>query len=506
MQATEYQLPKCLRWELPKGSTLQDVLRDYIVLDLETTGNTRLSRITEIAAIRYANGKELSRFHSMVNPGQEIPPQVVKLTGITQADVENAPYIQDIADDIIRFLGDLPIVGHNALDFDKPVLERRTERFIVNPIIDTLELAREIFPGLDQYKLESLKKVLGLNDAPSHRAMNDVIITNDLFLALINPEQYKDRVAYAIDHPEEFSVRKPRPRPYRSSEDNVSIKDIQPTVCVDSASFLYGKTVVFTGLLSISRKDSMQIAVNAGAVLKNHICKKTNYLVVGTQDTSVVGESGTSRKQRDAQALNESGAAHIEIITEEEFLRLAQEKKEDPMLDQLTMDLDTPDTSEERQIFELIYPAVQDVVMNLPIDGGLLNFKELQNCSSVYLLDQGEVFFRIRMRRKLRHILVAEKWEYLLPKDTPVERSKSDSGMIRIPIAACSDVLAYAEALRSILILMCKEHADFGCCGRYMACSDAKTCIHPDPQFALQCIYRYNMLDGKIFYGENKNI
>lgn len=162
--------------------------------------------------------------------------------------------------------------------------------------------------------------------------------------------------------------------------------------------------------------------------------------------------------------------------------------------------------SEERRAFEMLYPQIQDIILNAAEDSGILIFRELGNCSSVYFLDTNEIFFKIRIRKKSRYILIPEAFADTLPRDTIFPQTASDSGMLRIPIATCDDVLTYLPTLRAILERICRRHRTFGCCGRYEQCSNEKTCIHPDPVFALKCWYRSNLLEGRIFYGENKTV
>lgn len=173
------------------------------------------------------------------------------------------------------------------------------------------------------------------------------------------------------------------------------------------------------------------------------------------------------------------------------------------MIEQLCLDLMIPD---EQKAFELAYPELKDIIFNAPMDTGILIFKELENCSSVYFLDSNELFFRIRLRKKSRYLLISERYEDLLPPDAEISSTKSDAGMVRIAIQTYEDILKYVPVLRAILERICRNHRDFGCCSRYEECSNAKTCIHPDPKFALGCWYHQNLIEGKIFYGENRNI
>lgn len=172
-------------------------------------------------------------------------------------------------------------------------------------------------------------------------------------------------------------------------------------------------------------------------------------------------------------------------------------------MEQLSFDIDV---SDERKAFDLVYPHLQDIIYNAPADSNVLVFKELENCSSVYFLNSNMRLFQIRMRKKNKYLLLPESCVAELPEGTVVERVKSEEGMIRVPLESPEDILRYASQLRSILDKTSRKYHEFACCSRYEACSDAKTCIHPDVIFALGCQYRHNLMDGKIFYGKNKNI
>lgn len=162
--------------------------------------------------------------------------------------------------------------------------------------------------------------------------------------------------------------------------------------------------------------------------------------------------------------------------------------------------------SDERKSFEIVYPLLSDIIYNAPMESEVLVFKEINNCSSVYFLNTGMVFFQVRLRKKTKYLLLPEDCESELPDSITVCRSKSDPGMIRVPLNSPDDILLYASILRNVLMKISKRYQTFGCCSRYEACSDARTCIHPDVKFALGCQYRHNLMDGKIFYGKNKNM
>lgn len=195
MQPQAYQ-------KLPYGMCFAEILRDYIVLDIETTGfNRHKHEIIEFAAIRYSYGRETSRFHTIINPCVSIPAEITKLTGITDADTVDAPKWDDAQQSILDFLGDRPLFGHNAISFDFPFLCKKLGFELPNPRLDTLYMARKAFPLMPNCRLDYLKAVLHLPSGPSHRADSDAETTNALLWACMAPRRYESAMynAYLDD-------------------------------------------------------------------------------------------------------------------------------------------------------------------------------------------------------------------------------------------------------------------------------------------------------------------
>lgn len=315
-----------------RAVTQNEIPNRYVVLDIETTGRSRTNdRIIEIAANKYENGVLTDSFHRIINPFRMLPMEIVALTGLTQEDVESGCAIEDVKGEFLDFISDNLLVGHNIITFDVPFLSVQLGVQIKNTLMDTLHLSREAFPQINNYKLEHLNDVLNLRTTRSHRAMEDVETTNALLIACMEPEKYNLQEQTALESQDQSegksfgrkSTKNHSPKMGKFAKYSADPKSIQPTVCVNQDSPLCGKIIVFTGELSISRESAMQWAVNAGAVLKNSVSGKTNYLVVGKQDRTIVGADGISGKEEKAYALNDSGKGHIEIISEEEFLKLA---------------------------------------------------------------------------------------------------------------------------------------------------------------------------------------
>lgn len=166
--------------------------RTYVALDLETTGlDPRRDAITEVGAVRFRtsldNGsvqaRVLDTWSSLVNPDRPIPIQVQQLTGITQEDVAGAPRFSQVIDELRRFVGQYPVVGHNV-SFDLGVLYSH-DLPLSNPTVDTFELASILMPHAARYSLTKLGEMFDLPNLCSHRALDDALATKDLFVALL---------------------------------------------------------------------------------------------------------------------------------------------------------------------------------------------------------------------------------------------------------------------------------------------------------------------------------
>lgn len=157
----------------------------YVVFDVETTGlNHNSDKIIEIAALKVEDSVIVDRFETLIHPGCEIPSRITKITGIKTEDVQDAPHMTQIAPQLVSFIGDVPIVAHNAVfDVNFLISALRAEGVYAKiRYIDTLDLARQAFPGLENYKLNTLISELGISHNPQkHRAMSDVEQTLQLY-------------------------------------------------------------------------------------------------------------------------------------------------------------------------------------------------------------------------------------------------------------------------------------------------------------------------------------
>mgnify|MGYP004618185657 CR=1 FL=1 len=155
----------------------QDIDTEYCVFDIETTGLAfRTEKVTEIGAIKIKNGEIIDTFECFVNPEKPIPEEVVNITHITDDMVKDAETIDKVLPKFLDFIGDTVLVAHNA-NFDIGFMKYNAENYgykLTNTYIDTLALARELFPDYKKYKLGIIAEKLGIKVDVAHRALDDV--------------------------------------------------------------------------------------------------------------------------------------------------------------------------------------------------------------------------------------------------------------------------------------------------------------------------------------------
>ena len=161
--------------------------KNYVVFDLETTGfSASKNRITEIGAVKIINGKPADVANELINPKTDIPWSITKLTGITNDMVKDKKTIEDVLPRFLKFCGDATLVAHNA-SFDASFIAHNAKILglkFENEILDTLTFSRELLPHLENHRLHTVAKELGINMHRAHRAKDDAIATAKIFLKL----------------------------------------------------------------------------------------------------------------------------------------------------------------------------------------------------------------------------------------------------------------------------------------------------------------------------------
>lgn len=162
--------------------------KTYAVVDLETTGHSpaKGDRIIQIAIVFIQDGEIGKKYVRFVNPGQKIPTFIRQLTAISDKDVADAPYFDEIAAEVAQLLEGSIFIAHNT-DFDLSFLQSEFARCHVGKWvgkkIDTVELSKIMFPSASSYRLQDIAEDLGIPLASAHRADDDAEATARLFLA-----------------------------------------------------------------------------------------------------------------------------------------------------------------------------------------------------------------------------------------------------------------------------------------------------------------------------------
>lgn len=165
---------------MPQGDKpLEDAI--FTVIDCEMTGlSTTSDELTEVTAITYKNGQELSKFSTLVKPNKRISEKIEKLTGITNEMVQNAPSQRQVLEKLCDFLSSSPLLVGDFIDVDiqfltamlkKQGMSHETFRFRREDSLCTRTLASV---AIDQLNDRQITSLLGHKELPAHRAENDV--------------------------------------------------------------------------------------------------------------------------------------------------------------------------------------------------------------------------------------------------------------------------------------------------------------------------------------------
>jgi len=193
-----------------------------ILFDTETTGLDPLTgdRIIEIAAIELVRDLPTGKvFHRLVDPERDVPEGATRIHGISRSDLIGKPRFADIVDDFLAFIGDAPLVAHNA-PFDFGFLNAELSRLSLPPIdmrrmIDTLALAKARFPGMPN-SLNALctRFAIDLSERTTHNALLDCRLLAEVYVeltggrqrGLVLPEAAQSEPVFTYSRP---SSRKP---------------------------------------------------------------------------------------------------------------------------------------------------------------------------------------------------------------------------------------------------------------------------------------------------------
>lgn len=154
-----------------------------VFFDFETTGlNPEKDKIIEVGAVKSESGRLISSFSVVINQRIPIPPKITEITGLTDEEITRSGREErDVMNEFFKFIGDDPLVGHNAIYFDIPFLENYLGARIKNRVSDTLLIAKFLLPALRYHSLRRIATSLGIPWEENHRALGDAIIAMNIW-------------------------------------------------------------------------------------------------------------------------------------------------------------------------------------------------------------------------------------------------------------------------------------------------------------------------------------
>lgn len=236
----------------PKG---QDLDTTYCVLDLETTGlSFRTEKITEVGIMKVKDGKVIDEFECFVNPEKPIPQRVVEVTNITDDMVKDAETIDKVLPKVIEFVGDSVLVAHNA-DFDIGFLKYNAKQLglsLENTYLDTLRLAKQLFPDFKKYKLGMIADNLGVEVLVAHRALDDVDTTVKVFNIML--DKLKEKKVEKLEDIEQAFDSKANYKKLKSfhaiilAKDYVGLKNLYKLISISHLDYFYKKPLLMKSI------------------------------------------------------------------------------------------------------------------------------------------------------------------------------------------------------------------------------------------------------------------
>lgn len=282
---------------------------DFVAFDVETA-NPDLSSICQMGLVGYKRGQVNKSWQSLVNPQDYFDPTNVAIHGIDEEVVKDAPTFPDVFHALNAHLSGHVVVSHTW--FDRVSTSRAVEKYGLTEIectwLDSAKVVRRTWPEFARrgYGLANVAHRFGI-DFTHHNAQEDARAAGEILVRAmadtgLGIEEWLERVKKPID-------------PSRASYSARICREPNP----DGA--LYGEVLVFTGVLSIPRREAADLAAFAGCEVAASMKKTVTLLVVGGQDLRKLAGHEKSSKHRKAGELIAKGQ-QIRILGESDFHRL----------------------------------------------------------------------------------------------------------------------------------------------------------------------------------------
>lgn len=283
---------------------------DFVAIDVETA-NPDMASICQIGIACFKDGKLEKEWVSLINPEDYFDPINTSIHGIEESSVSSAPMFEDVYPEIESMLSGKVCVSHTH--FDRISLDKVIRKYSLEPIeltwLDSAKVARRTWEecAWKGYGLANVCKIIGYvfkhHDALEDAKASGAIINAAIEKAGISLDGWLTRVGQPI-----------------AGEGSLSGK---VTLEGNPEGDLYGHTIIFTGALSIPRRDAATMAAHMGCSVASSVSKKVDYLVVGDQDVSRLAGKDKSSKHLKVEELISNGF-QIRILKESDFKKLVE--------------------------------------------------------------------------------------------------------------------------------------------------------------------------------------
>jgi len=477
-----------------KGKKLEFFPDEYIVFDLETTGtNIKKDKIIEIGAIKIKNNEIIDKFETLINPNIPIPYKATEINHITDEMVKDAPTFEEIADKLYIFLKDSILAGYNADTFDINLLYDAYEELgikFTNDFIDILNIAKNILPELNNYKLEEdLVPYYNIEVKQSHRAISDCIteykVFNELKIDSVNKRHLNKYYAKKKSTKQDTSYLK---------FPNIQLDEFNANkVTFEQKRFLV------TGRTEQREGKSFENFIRNNKGIVPTLNKKTpqiDYLFVGLQNPDRCNDKLNFITNKIQTVLNQKNLGEDVKIFD---------------LRKLEHYIDNKRTYSNDDLITFFEKQIKPDFLKL----SKLEIKENKSgYNSIVIISEPTVwrfgdtkeklFARFSINNKNNYIAFPSSTEKIFKKhQLPYYTVKSDS-WIRISI---NEFYYFSEkVIKEIinqLFIRAFNYPSFGCCSKYDECTKKGYCVHDDLIYAnVACQYK-KLIEN--FNKENEN-
>lgn len=282
---------------------------DFTSIDVETA-NADLSSICQIGIVQFKDGAVAHRWQSLVNPNDYFDAINLSIHGIDEARVADAPTFGDLHETLCDFFTSSVVTSHTS--YDRAAIHAAYEKngLQIPEItwLDTARVVRRMWRECSRsgYGLKPVAEMLGI-EFRHHDAEEDARAAGEILVRAM------DETKLSVS---DWLVRVKRPiTPSRSSTSERHSRDGNPE------GPLFGEVAVFTGALSMPRREAADLAAEAGCDVGDSVTKSTTLLIVGDQDITKLLGHAKSSKHRKAEANIGRGQA-IRILRETDFRSL----------------------------------------------------------------------------------------------------------------------------------------------------------------------------------------